>query len=64
MSTPEWRKSSHSGGQQGSDCVELAALTDGIGVRDSKRPEGGNLALTSQEFTSLIDRIKRAELDR
>ncbi|MFI0372669.1 DUF397 domain-containing protein [Actinomadura sp. 1N219] len=30
-----WRKSSHSGPEQG-DCVEVADLPSGVGVRDSK----------------------------
>ncbi|WP_157429899.1 DUF397 domain-containing protein, partial [Actinomadura oligospora] len=33
--TPVWRKSSHSGTQQG-DCVEVAHLEHRVGVRDSK----------------------------
>ncbi|NVI86475.1 DUF397 domain-containing protein, partial [Actinomadura sp. BRA 177] len=40
----QWRKSSRSGGQ-GGDCVEVAALTPAIAVRDSKNPTGPHLTL-------------------
>jgi len=33
--TPTWRKSSYSG-TQGGNCVEVAPLTNAVGVRDSK----------------------------
>ncbi|HEY7484053.1 MAG TPA: DUF397 domain-containing protein [Streptosporangiaceae bacterium] len=38
MNSPVWRKSSHSN-TQGGDCVEVARLAGGIGVRDSKNPD-------------------------
>ncbi|MEU6129193.1 DUF397 domain-containing protein [Saccharopolyspora sp. NPDC047091] len=34
-----WRKSSRSG-QGGGACVEVAALSSAVGVRDSKDPDG------------------------
>ncbi|XRQ16834.1 DUF397 domain-containing protein, partial [Actinomadura welshii] len=40
---PVWRKSSHSGTQGGSDCVEVGRFPDSIAVRDSKDPEGPKL---------------------
>jgi Domain of unknown function (DUF397) len=60
--TVQWRKSSHSGGANDNQCVELGRLLSGIGVRDSKNPEGGHLALalTSAEFAALLTRIKHA----
>jgi Domain of unknown function (DUF397) len=57
MSSPtvRWRKSSHSG-DQGGECVEVAALpTGGIGVRDSKNPEGPGLTLSRHAFRGLLD---------
>lgn len=33
-----WRKSSHSGGTDNSECVEVA-FTEQVSVRDSKNPE-------------------------
>lgn len=41
--TPEWRKSSYSGGGTGS-CVEVAVSTERVGVRDSKNVDGPRLA--------------------
>ena len=38
-SVAQWRKSSHSS-HQGGDCVEVAEMSGGIGVRDSKHPSG------------------------
>ncbi|MGI5325413.1 DUF397 domain-containing protein [Actinomadura nitritigenes] len=57
----QWRKSSFSGGADDQHCVELGRLTPevGIGVRDSKDPDGGHLALTVGEFAALLTRIKR-----
>ncbi|MBO2458009.1 DUF397 domain-containing protein [Actinomadura violacea] len=59
--TVEWRRSSYSGGANDNQCVELGRLAPGagIGVRDSKDPDGGHLALTSAQFTNLIARIKQ-----
>ncbi|TDC49065.1 DUF397 domain-containing protein [Actinomadura sp. KC345] len=56
-----WRKSSHSGGVDDHQCVELGRLAPGagIGVRDSKAPDGGHLTLSVAEFADLIERVKR-----
>ncbi|HLV72765.1 uncharacterized protein DUF397 [Actinomadura hallensis] len=40
MTTPRWRKSTHSGGDEG-NCVEVANLGDHIAIRDSKVPGAG-----------------------
>jgi len=52
-----WRKSSHSGGDEGA-CVELAGLPGAVGVRDSKDPAGPALALTPAAFRTLLSRLK------
>ncbi|MFG2089226.1 DUF397 domain-containing protein [Spirillospora sp. NPDC048824] len=57
-----WRKSSHSGMADNSDCVEVARLSGAVGVRDSKSPATGNLALPFETFADLVVRIKRDEL--
>ncbi|MWA04561.1 DUF397 domain-containing protein [Actinomadura sp. LD22] len=62
MTVPLWRKSSHSGPEQG-DCVEVADVASGVGVRDSKNPQLGHLTLTPATFADLIARAKRNELD-
>ncbi|MEU8796545.1 DUF397 domain-containing protein [Spirillospora sp. NPDC048819] len=54
-----WRKSSHSGGTNDHQCVELGRLAPGIGVRDSKDPGGGHLSLTVAQFAALVEGIKR-----
>jgi hypothetical protein len=64
VSSPTWRKSSRSGsgGLGGQDCVEVAGLAAGIGVRDSKTPDTGHLTLSPQGFADLLARVKRDEL--
>jgi hypothetical protein len=61
MNTPQstlvhWRKSTHSGAHE-NECVEVAELTDHIGIRDSKNPAAGHIALTRQHFTSLLAQL-------
>ena len=58
-----WRKSSHSGGGSDNACVEVALLAGGVGVRDSKNPDGGRLELGRGGFAELVTRVKRGELD-
>ncbi|MEV5506918.1 DUF397 domain-containing protein [Streptomyces orinoci] len=41
--SPEWIKSSYSNGD-GPSCVEVAATPDTVHVRDSKNPQGPQLA--------------------
>ncbi|MEV4671617.1 DUF397 domain-containing protein [Actinomadura sp. NPDC049382] len=54
---PVWRKSSKST-NQGGECVEVAALSHAIGIRDSKDPDGGHLDLSPRMFATLVRRIK------
>jgi hypothetical protein len=53
-----WRKSSHSD-ETGGHCVEVAHLSDAIGIRDSKAPEGEQLELPVRLFATLLDDLKR-----
>jgi uncharacterized protein DUF397 len=57
-----WRKSSHSGIQDESECVEIASLPDRtkrvIGVRDSKNPDGPLLILNNDDFRALLARVR------
>lgn len=54
---PVWRKSSKST-NQGGECVEVAAFTGAVGVRDSKNPEAGHLTLSRESFATLVQHIK------
>ncbi|GAA4231692.1 DUF397 domain-containing protein [Actinomadura meridiana] len=56
-----WRKSSRSN-TQGNECVEVADMGESVGLRDSKSPESGHLALTPEAFATLLAHVKRDEL--
>jgi hypothetical protein len=58
----DWRKSSHSEGG-GTDCVEVAQLSNAVGLRDSKHPGQGHQAVSPQAFASLVSRIKSGAVD-
>ncbi|WUH98784.1 DUF397 domain-containing protein [Spirillospora sp. NBC_00431] len=60
MTSPIWRKSSRSTEGTTGQCVEVARLTKAIGMRDSKQPEGGHLALTTDQFAALVQRVKNS----
>ncbi|WP_330338526.1 DUF397 domain-containing protein [Streptomyces sp. NBC_00557] len=49
----EWIKSSYST-DEGPDCVEVAAISDHVLVRDSKNPTGPRLALTSATWSAFL----------
>ncbi|MEV5568941.1 DUF397 domain-containing protein [Spirillospora sp. NPDC052269] len=55
--SPVWRKSSHSH-DENSDCVELARLPSGLGIRDSKIPRAGHLDISREDVTFLLARVK------
>lgn len=57
----KWRKSSRSNSEQA--CVEIAATTSAIGVRDSKNPNGGHLVLDRAVFADLLSHAKAGDLD-
>jgi uncharacterized protein DUF397 len=58
----EWRKASRSNAS-GNECVEVAILAEGRGIRDSKAPDTGHLTLSPESFAQLITRVKRGDLD-
>ncbi|MEU8797255.1 DUF397 domain-containing protein [Spirillospora sp. NPDC048819] len=58
----EWRKSSRSNAS-GEECVEVAVLAEGCGIRDSKAPEAGHLTLSAVSFERFLTRVKLDELD-
>lgn len=61
MTSPVWRKSSRSN-TQGGDCVELAALSGSVGIRDSKNPAGPILSVDRAQLGRLVHRIKHDEI--
>lgn len=62
--SPVWRKSKRSTGGTSEQCVELAQLPTGIGLRDSKAPDTGHLVLTPHAFATLVQHMKHGEPTR
>lgn len=59
VTTPQWRKSTRSGGNGGS-CVEVADNLPGVVlVRDTKDRDGGTLHLSPASWRSFVDLAKR-----
>jgi hypothetical protein len=58
VSKATWRKSSRSSGNGGA-CVEVAGLSEGVGVRDSKDPDGPKLVVSRDAFAALMATLKR-----
>nr|WP_245667474.1 DUF397 domain-containing protein [Actinomadura macra] len=61
----KWRKLSYTG-SNGGDCVEVAldSITGAVGVRDSKAPNTGQLALTVDVWATLTASIKAGRYDQ
>ncbi|WP_326797955.1 DUF397 domain-containing protein [Streptomyces sp. NBC_01808] len=57
----EWRTSSYSE-SNGGDCVEVKTTPTAIPVRDSKDPEGPQLAFTPAAWTAFLASVKAGEL--
>jgi hypothetical protein len=59
MITPGiWRKSSFSGGGEGNACVEVAAGSTHIAIRDSKAPTRATLTIPTEAFTTFVEALK------
>jgi hypothetical protein len=56
-----WLKSSRSYGS--GDCVEVRALNGGVGVRDSKDPDGPKLWFTRREWAAFVAGVHAEEFD-
>ena len=58
-----WCKASRS--DNGGECVEVGTTAAGTvaGIRDSKRPEAGHLAVTPEVFAVFLGAVKAGQLD-
>ncbi|WAB08794.1 hypothetical protein SEA_SUCCESS_7 [Streptomyces phage Success] len=57
-----WRKSTYSGGDNGS-CLEVAdGYEGGVPVRDSKNPEGPALVVPREAWTAFLGLAKRSAI--
>ncbi len=52
-----WRKATRST-STGGECVELAAMPEGAGVRDSKDPYGPKILVSREDFRCFADALK------
>ncbi|MEV0644713.1 DUF397 domain-containing protein [Phytomonospora sp. NPDC050363] len=52
-----WRRSTRSG--QTGNCVEVADLGVGVGVRDTKDRDGGTLVISAGEWANFVDSLKK-----
>lgn len=56
-----WRKSTRSGG--GNNCVEVALLSTGVGVRDSKNRQGPVFLFDSTAWRSFLHGVRGGGFD-
>jgi hypothetical protein len=59
----QWRKSSHSQGQGGTDCVEVARVAGTALIRDSKNPDGPRLVLARAHLRDFITDVQTGKHD-
>jgi hypothetical protein len=59
LDRPAWRKSSYSG-SNGGNCIEVAAASNMVGVRDSKDELGPILAFGNQDWQRFTRQVKES----
>jgi hypothetical protein len=62
LASAVWRKSSRSGG--GNNCVEVAFVPGGVGVRDSKNRDGATFVFGAGAWSSFIGGARDGVFDR
>ncbi|MBF4999940.1 DUF397 domain-containing protein [Nocardia sp. BSTN01] len=62
LSGAKWFKSSFSGSSK--ECVEVAFVDDGVGVRDSKNPTGPALIFTPSEWSTFTASVEQGDFDQ
>ncbi|MEV7858307.1 DUF397 domain-containing protein [Streptomyces hirsutus] len=55
-----WRKSSHSGPDDGNECVEIANSPTRVAVRDSKVPARAALTFPATAFAPFLEALKES----
>lgn len=58
LSPAAWRKSRRSNGGGNGNCVEIAELVDGIGLRDSQDPAGAVLVVPRHEWRVFLGGVR------
>lgn len=56
-----WTKSGRSASV--ANCVEVAAVNDGVVIRNSKRPEEGAMLFTRAEFEAFLGGVRDGNFD-
>jgi hypothetical protein len=54
----DWRKSSYSGAQAGTSCVELATASQGVAVRDTTDRAGFTLSVPADAWTAFLATLR------
>ena len=63
LATVTWRTSSYSSDGSNQTCVEVASITSGVAIRDSKDLSDAILYVDTYSWRRFISQIKRGQLD-
>jgi hypothetical protein len=58
MTAFDWIKSSYSGTNEHSSCVEVAVAPEATAVRDSKAPSAGHITLPHASWVALLTSLR------